>query len=90
MADPTIDVGPEIVTSEVKAIAQNTPPLQEKEVHVVVPEIVAERNGSDPTDEEIETLRHIPGRIPWICFTVAFVELCERFAYYGTTAVRKY
>ncbi|PGH26496.1 hypothetical protein AJ80_01810 [Polytolypa hystricis UAMH7299] len=40
-----------------------------------------------PTDEELETLRRVPGRIPWICFTVAFVELCERFAYYGTTAV---
>jgi POT family proton-dependent oligopeptide transporter len=43
-----------------------------------------------PTDEELETLRRIPARISWIAFTIAFVELCERFAYYGTTAVCKY
>lgn len=43
-----------------------------------------------PTDEELHTLRRIPAPIPWICFTIAFVELCERFAYYGTTAVSKY
>jgi hypothetical protein len=23
----------------------------------------------------------------WITFSIAFVELCERFSYYGTTAV---
>jgi len=43
-----------------------------------------------PSEEDLETLRRVPGRVPWICFTVAFVELCERFAYYGTTAVREY
>jgi hypothetical protein len=42
-----------------------------------------------PTDEEMHSLRRIPAPIPWICFTIAFVELCERFAYYGTTAVSK-
>ncbi|DAA77274.1 TPA_exp: putative MFS peptide transporter [Trichophyton benhamiae CBS 112371] len=40
-----------------------------------------------PTDEEIATLRRVPDRIPWIAFSIAFVELCERFSYYGTTAV---
>ncbi|EEQ28888.1 hypothetical protein McanMca71_001050 [Microsporum canis] len=40
-----------------------------------------------PTDEEIATLRRLPDRIPWIAFSIAFVELCERFSYYGTTAV---
>jgi len=44
---------------------------------------------SPPTEEELTTLRRVPAPIPWICFTVAFVELCERFAYYGTTAVSK-
>lgn len=42
-----------------------------------------------PTEEELATLRRTPDKIPWICFTVAFVELCERFAYYGTTAICK-
>ncbi|KAJ5689832.1 hypothetical protein N7462_004224 [Penicillium macrosclerotiorum] len=40
-----------------------------------------------PNDEDLRTLRRVSGHIPWITFTVAFVELCERFSYYGTTAV---
>ena len=42
-----------------------------------------------PTAEEVKTLRRVAGTIPWSAFTVAFVELCERFAYYGTTVVCK-
>lgn len=40
-----------------------------------------------PTDEEMATLRRVSDNIPWAAYTVAFVELCERFSYYGTTAV---
>jgi POT family proton-dependent oligopeptide transporter len=40
-----------------------------------------------PTEEELATLRRVSGKIPWVAYTVAFVELCERFSYYGTTAV---
>jgi POT family proton-dependent oligopeptide transporter len=40
-----------------------------------------------PTEEEIHTLRRVSGKIPWAAYTIAFVELCERFSYYGTTAV---
>lgn len=40
-----------------------------------------------PTEEEMETLRRVTGKVPWIAYTVAFVEFCERFSYYGTTAV---
>lgn len=40
-----------------------------------------------PTEEELETLRRVVGKIPWVAFTVGFAELCERFSYYGTTAV---
>jgi len=90
MADPTLDVGPELVKAEVKGVGETTPPSEQKHAQVITP--AAEETDDDsiaPTDEELETLRRIPGRIPWICFTVAFVELCERFAYYGTTAVRK-
>jgi len=41
------------------------------------------------TEEELRTLRRVSGNIPWTAFTVAFVELCERFSYYGTTVVCK-
>lgn len=40
-----------------------------------------------PTDEELKTLRRVSGKIPWTAWTIAFVELCERFSYYGTTVV---
>lgn len=40
-----------------------------------------------PTEEELATLRRVSGEIPWTAYTVAFVELCEHFSYYGTTAV---
>lgn len=40
-----------------------------------------------PTEEELRTLRRVAGSISWITFSVAFVELCERFSYYGTAAV---
>jgi hypothetical protein len=43
-----------------------------------------------PTDDELEgpnALRRISAPIPWAIYTVAFVELCERFSYYGTQVV---
>lgn len=40
-----------------------------------------------PTEEELATLRRVSGPIPWTAFSIAFVEFCERFSYYGTTAV---
>ena len=44
---------------------------------------------SYPTDEEFATLRRVPGSLKWPAYTVAFVELCERFSYYGTTNICK-
>ncbi|CZR65601.1 probable MFS peptide transporter, putaitve [Phialocephala subalpina] len=40
-----------------------------------------------PTEEELATLRRVSGKILWTAYSVAFVELCERFSYYGTIAV---
>lgn len=42
-----------------------------------------------PTELELKTLRRISGDIPWQAYSIAFVELCERFSWYGTTAVCK-
>lgn len=45
-------------------------------------------NGEEyPTNEEIVKLRRVCGKIPITSYAIAFVELCERFSYYGTTAV---
>lgn len=40
-----------------------------------------------PTAEDLATLHRVSGPIPWTAFTIAFVEFCERFGYYGTTVV---
>ena len=41
----------------------------------------------EPTQEEMKTLRRVSGKINWQMMTVTFVDFCERFSYYGTTAV---
>ena len=43
-----------------------------------------------PTEEELATLRRVANKIPIKAYTVAFVELCERLSYYGTTQVCKF
>ncbi|KIW91023.1 uncharacterized protein Z519_07917 [Cladophialophora bantiana CBS 173.52] len=43
-----------------------------------------------PTEGELHgpnALRRVAAPIPWAVYTVAFVELCERFSYYGTQVV---
>jgi len=47
-------------------------------------------NETEPTADELDgpnALRRISAPIPWSVYTVAFVELCERFSYYGTQVV---
>lgn len=39
------------------------------------------------TQEDLQVLRRVSGKIPWQAYTIAFVELCERFSYYGSTIV---
>ena len=43
-----------------------------------------------PSTEDLKTLRRTHGHVPWLIYTIAFVECCERFAYYGTIVVCKY
>ncbi|KAG5929233.1 hypothetical protein E4U42_006679 [Claviceps africana] len=40
-----------------------------------------------PTPEELRTLPRVSGRIKWAMWTIAFVELCERFSYYGSAVL---
>ncbi|EAW13600.1 putative MFS peptide transporter [Aspergillus clavatus NRRL 1] len=65
-----------------------TPSIQE--VSTTTKEATVSSVGGDrqyPSEEDFRTLRRVAGTIPWTAYTVAFVELCERFSYYGTTAV---
>ena len=40
-----------------------------------------------PTAEELLTLRPVRGKIGWVIYTIAIVEMVERFSYYGTTTI---
>jgi POT family proton-dependent oligopeptide transporter len=42
-----------------------------------------------PTEEEWRTLRRVYGKVSRMIYIIGIVEMCERFAYYGTTAVCK-
>ncbi len=44
-------------------------------------------NSTEPTKEELKMLRRVSGSINWQMMTITFIEFCERFSYYGTTAV---
>jgi len=44
-------------------------------------------DGVEPTAEELTTLRRVSGKITWQAMSVTAVEFCERFSYYGTTAI---
>jgi len=48
---------------------------------------LSDDGSEDVSEEDLKNLRRISGKIPWSAFTIAFVELCERFSYYGTTIV---
>lgn len=94
--------GPAEVASVAKSrAASHTISLDEKHDLIIEPSIqeTTTRKGLDadantqsldktyPSDEDLRTLRRVAGKVPWSAFTIAFVELCERFSYYGTTAV---
>lgn len=53
----------------------------------VLPDSAADVN--EPTAHELKTLRRVPHPISWLSFTIAVVELVERFTYYGTGQIRK-
>ncbi|TWU73802.1 hypothetical protein ED733_004455 [Metarhizium rileyi] len=62
---------------------------QEHEAGIQNYEVVSDLEGTTmlPTAEELATLRRVPNRIPMKLFTIAFIELCERFSYYGSAVV---
>jgi hypothetical protein len=80
VATPIYEVGEKQVLNE-KAVARSDTTGSH---HLAPPvEFEADLVGEEPTAEELVTLRRVSGKIPWIAFTIAFVELCERFGYYG-------
>jgi POT family proton-dependent oligopeptide transporter len=80
VATPMYEVTEKHALSEKHAVAESS-----TDSHHVTPvvEFEADLEGEEPTAEELVTLRRVSGKIPWTAFTIAFVELCERFGYYG-------
>ncbi|KAI1331067.1 MFS general substrate transporter [Xylariaceae sp. FL0255] len=45
--------------------------------------ILEEDYEGKPTDEELKTLRRVPGKLPITAYLICTVEFCERASYYG-------
>ena len=90
---------PETVTpadgvTETRPTGEKTAPVAadgaEEVGRVVQSDILRGPNGEVyPTAEELLTLRPVRGKIEWIIYTIAIVEMVERFSYYGTTTICK-
>ncbi|KAF3031585.1 hypothetical protein E8E11_000709 [Didymella keratinophila] len=50
-------------------------------------ELIGPNGEQYPTEEDWATLRRVYGKVKWMIYVIGIVEMCERFAYYGTTAV---
>lgn len=88
MSDP-VDPSDQVYIAQAHANkASLEAPLPEKETAIISTAPSVHDDGHEyPTDEELRTLRRVAGKVRWTAYTIAFVELCERFSYYGTTAV---
>ena len=77
----------------VTTIGQSDPVPNRKPQQSIIPESYdLGAIDEDPTTDELHgpsALRRISAPIPWVVYTVAFVELCERFSYYGTQVLCK-
>ncbi|KAJ5487344.1 hypothetical protein N7530_001644 [Penicillium desertorum] len=75
------DVGP------VDTISQGDPVSTENNKGIIPESYDLGVGDEDPNTDELHgpnALRRVSAPIPWVVYTVAFVELCERFSYYGT------
>jgi POT family proton-dependent oligopeptide transporter len=52
-----------------------------------IEDLVGPNGEQYPTEQEWTTLRRVYGKVNWMIYVIGIVEMCERFAYYGTTAV---
>lgn len=88
IATPMYEVSEKQALSEKHHVARSDTTGSQQ--HVAPPvEFEADLEGEEPTPEELLTLRRVSGKIPWTAFTIAFVELCERFGYYGCQVLCK-
>lgn len=58
-------------------------PSGDKHPPFLDPSIIDDDYEGKPTEEELKTLRRVPGKIPTIAYLICIVEFCERASYYG-------
>ncbi|KAI3575283.1 POT family-domain-containing protein [Fusarium oxysporum f. sp. albedinis] len=75
------------ISAEKRASIATDPRPATADAGAVTPAGVVTPDGQFPTAEELDTLRRVPNKIPMKLFSIAFIELCERFSYYGCTVV---
>ncbi|KAJ0151758.1 H/ACA ribonucleoprotein complex subunit cbf5 [Fusarium oxysporum f. sp. albedinis] len=78
------------ISAEKRASIATDPRPATADAGAVTPAGVVTPDGQFPTAEELDTLRRVPNKIPMKLFSIAFIELCERFSYYGCTVVCKF
>lgn len=67
---------------------KNEPSVKKPETYLSTSEELVGPNGEQyPTVQDWSTLRRVYGKVNWMIYVIGIVEMCERFAYYGTTAV---
>ncbi|KAM0073909.1 hypothetical protein ACKRZS_014778 [Fusarium odoratissimum] len=75
------------ISAEKRASIATDPRPATADAGAVTPAGGVTPDGQFPTAEELDTLRRVPNKIPMKLFSIAFIELCERFSYYGCTVV---
>ncbi|KAH7489520.1 putative peptide transporter ptr2 [Fusarium oxysporum f. sp. matthiolae] len=75
------------ISAEKRASIATDPRPATADAGAVTPAGVVTPDGQFPTAEELDTLRRVPNKILMKLFSIAFIELCERFSYYGCTVV---
>ncbi|KAF5988098.1 proton-dependent oligopeptide transporter POT family [Fusarium coicis] len=75
------------ISAEKRASIATDPRPATADAGAVAPAGGVTPDGQFPTAEELDTLRRVPNKIPMKLFSIAFIELCERFSYYGCTVV---
>ena len=82
------DIEPVTTTTGQRVLVTNEKPRQS----IISESYDLGAGDENPTIDELHgpnALRRISAPIPWVVYTVAFVELCERFSYYGTQVLCK-
>lgn len=75
------------VIDEKRASVSVDPPKAAPHAHEDAFGVDHDQGLEHPSAHDMGTLRRVPNHIPLKLFTIAFIEMCERFSYYGCVVV---